>query len=201
MTLRAFRLIAIPLGILAAAWVVLFWSQAGRAPEYTSLKALEVAIVISAFGAPLAVAWRFPRMLDRQAARRAIIVIGYGGLTWYAVAWAVVSASLTAESVASLHYALAGLAFGALSLLMLLAWYRREKSLRPDERTMVRDNRTLSIAFQVMALACGAELLLWSLWVPARSALAGFVATANIVLAMTLPAAVDAWSRSDVEVE
>jgi hypothetical protein len=67
MTLRAFRLIAIPLGILAAAWVVLRWGQAGRAPEYASLKALEVAIVISAFGVPLAVAWKFPRMLDRQA--------------------------------------------------------------------------------------------------------------------------------------
>jgi|GEM_PF-5837830 len=200
MTLRAFRVFVVPLGLLVAAWIV-FGGPTGRGPQYGSLYALEIGIVIVIIGAPLAVLWRYPRALNRRSARRALIIIGYGGFAWYVIAWAYASASLTAASVRGLDYGLAGLALGLLSWLVLLGWYRREQSLRPDERAILRNSQAFSAAFQVMILACAAELLLWYSRSSARPTLSALFPVVNIVLAISLPVAALAWSEPDSEFE
>lgn len=200
MTLRAFRVFAVPLGLLVAAWIV-FWGPTGRGPLYESLNALEIGIVAVAIAVPLAVLWRYPRALNRRPTRRTLIIIGYGGVAWYGIAWVYASASVTAASIRGLDFGLAGLSLGALSWLVLAAWYRREQSLRSDERTIVRNSQTFSAAFQVMTLACSAELLLWYARSSARPTLSVLFPVLNVVLAISLPAVVLGWSEPDSEFE
>ena len=200
MTLRAFRVFVVPLGLLIAAWIV-FWGPAGRGPQYGSVNALEIAIVVVIIGASLAMLWRYPRALNRRSARRALIIIAYGGFAWYGIAWAYASASLTAASMGGLDYGLAGLSLGVLSWLVLFGWYRREQSLRLDERAILRNSQALSAAFQVMIVACAAELLLWYSRSSARPMLSALFPVVNIVLAISLPVGALAWSEPDSEFE
>lgn len=200
MTLRALRVIAVPLALIVAAWIV-FWGPAGRGPEYDPLNALEMGIVVVIIAVSLALLWRYPRALNRRSVRRTLIIIGYGGFAWYGIAWAYASASLTAGSVRGLDYGLAGLSLGALSWLVLFGWYRREQSLGRDERAILRNSQAFSAAFQVMILACAAELLLWYSRSSARPTLSALFPVVNIVLAISLPVGALAWSEPDSEFE
>jgi hypothetical protein len=163
------------------------------------------AIALFVVIVPIVLLSRVPQMGSLRRLRRFTVAAAYGGFLIFGCAWIFASISgVSRGAVQALAVGIVALLIGALALVTVFAWNRSmydSLSRNVDERVIMRRNETLAIAFQVLALACAVEGMLWagrvSFALPKTVDFPSLFLATDMLLAVSLPAAILAWGDPD----
>jgi hypothetical protein len=206
MTARLFRNLVVPAVALAGTVWILFSGRAAGATSADNVRTLAlfasaalVAIVL------IVLLSRVPLLWSPRRLRRLTVAVAYAGFLIFGCTWVIASVlGVSREAVQALAVGAVALLIGALALVTVFVWNRKmygSLSGNIDERVIARRNETFAIAFQVLALACAAEGMLWfgrvSFALPKTVDFPSLFLATDLVLAVSLPALLLAWGDPD----
>lgn len=206
MTARLFRILVVPAIVLSGLVWILFRGHAAGATSADDVRTLGLAVLsVSIALVPIVLLSRLPQLGRPRRLRRLTVTVAYGGFSIYGCMWVFASTrGVSPEAVQALAIGVVALMIGALALIVVLVWNRNmydALSGNTDERVIVRRNETLAIAFQVLAVACSIEGVLWfgraSIALPKTVDFPSLFLATDLVLAVSLPAALLAWGDPD----
>jgi len=205
-TARLLRTLVVSAVALAVpAWFVIRDHAAGRTwtndVRTLGLFAITLFVVI----VPFVLLSHSPQMGRLRRLRRLTVAVAFGGFSIYGASWIFASISgVSREAVQALGVGTVALLIGALALGLVSVWNKNmyDSLFRPvDERVIVRRNETFAIAFQVLALACAIEAVVWfargSIALPKTVDFPTFFFATDLLLVISLPAAILAWGDPD----
>jgi uncharacterized membrane protein len=143
-----------------------------------------------------------PRFANRQQLRRIAVFACYAGLALYACSWLFESiVGPTSVAIDVLGLGLLALIIGGAGFVVIMVWMRNTQSAAVVDERMIRvRNDAMSTAFQVIALVCALEAVVWYsrntiIALPRTIDLTSLFLAIDTVLALTLPAAILAWTE------
>jgi hypothetical protein len=205
-TTRRFRNAVVPaVGLAVGVWIVFRDRGTGSITPYDVRMAGLLVIMVFVTIVPIVVLSRVPQIVRPRSLRRLMVAVAYAGFLIYGCTW--VFASTAGVSIAAVHalgFGIVALLLGALALCVVFVWNRNmydSLSGTIDERIIVRRNETFAIAFQVLALACAIEGVVWfaraSIALPETVDFPSLFLATDLLLIISLPAAILAWGDPD----
>jgi hypothetical protein len=202
MTARLFRNLVVPAVALAVPVWILFPGHA-VADNVRTLGLLAIAWFVAIV--PIVILSRVPKLGNPRRLRRLTVAVAYAGFLIFGCTRVFASISgVSREAVQALSIGTVALLIGGLALIVIFVWNRKmydSLSGNIDERVIVRRNETFAIAFQVLALACAVEGVLWfarvSIALPKTVDLPSLFLATNLFLGVSLPAVLLAWGDPD----
>jgi uncharacterized membrane protein len=145
---------------------------------------------------------RIPQFARLQQLRRIVVFACYVGLALYACSWlfqSIVGPTRIAAEI--LGFGVLALSIGGAGFVVIMLWMRNTQfALVIDERMIRVRNDAMSVAFQVIAMVCALEAVVWysrntMIALPRTVDLTSLFLAIDLVLALTLPAAILAWTE------
>jgi hypothetical protein len=205
-TTRRFRNAVVPaVGLAVGVWIVFRDRGTGSITPYDVRMAGLLVIMVLVTIVPIVVLSRVPQIVRPRSLRRLMVAVAYAGFLIYGCTWVFAStAGVSFAAVHALGFGIVALLLGALALCVVFVWNRNmydSLSGTIDERIIVRRNETLAIAFQVLALACAIEGVMWfaraSIALPKTVDFPSLFLATDLLLIISLPAAILAWGDPD----